>query len=244
MRETPREFERRTGQPMPATDVRIAGELLGSHARPLAEDEVCPTLYRDVGPHALHAFLQGKLATLEGPDSLCIFMRDATLPGFSTVVREMGMLTVLEPLAMGPWFSGQSGIYVAERGLMPRAIGFVPQVESIAEVDAKLEQVSDTETLREALGGVRYDEQVREAKNAVQQYLELWSQVEAQASAWRTLVGGHREALRTAALTALEREGVSENDLSVPLFSLPRARRSELAQKLAALAVARAAIAP
>ena len=94
MRETPRGFEQRTGQAIPTTDVRIAGELLGAHARPLAADEVCPTLFRDVGPQALHAFLNGKLGKLEGPGSLCIFMRDASLPGFTDVVREMGMLTI------------------------------------------------------------------------------------------------------------------------------------------------------
>ena len=127
---------------------------------------------------------------------------------------------------------------------MSSTIGFVPLVESLADVDAKLADVGDLTSMREALGGARYDEQVREAQNAMQQYLETWSQVETQSSAWRSLVHGNREALRSAALTALEREGVSENDLSVPLYSLSKARRTELAQKLAALAVARAGFAP
>lgn len=244
MRETPRAFATRTGAPPPASDVRIAGEVLGSAARPLDEDEACPTLFRDVGPQALQLFLEGKLTRLEGPASPCVFLRDATLPGFTGVVRELGVLVFLQPLTLGPWFSGQPGIYVSELSRMPPAqtLGFVPRVESIADAAAKIGDALDTAAMREALGGARYDAEVADVKHELAQYLETWQHIERESQPWRSILAGNRDALRTAALNALAGEGVSERDLSVPLFQLSKSRRAELAQKLSTLAVARAAL--
>jgi hypothetical protein len=238
MRESPRAFTARTGAPPPTTDVRIASQALATTARPLADDEPCPTLFRDVGPQALQAFLDGKLARLEGPSSPCVFLRDASLPGFTGVVRELGVLVFLQPLQLGPWRSSQPGIWVSELGRMPPAetLGFVPRVESIAQVEAQLGDAADVAAMREALGGARYDEQVSEAKRALGQYLETWRHIERAATPWRMILAGNSEAERRAALAALAREGVSERDLSVPLFLLPAARRAELAATLSSLA--------
>jgi hypothetical protein len=244
MRESPRGFSVRTGQPPPTTDVRVASALLGTTARPLAPDEPCPTLFRDVGPQALHLFLNGKLARLGGPDAGCVFLRDATLPGFSGVVRELGVLAFLQPLALGPWFSGQPGIYVAEPSRMPppATLGFVPRVESIAEIDRKIADAPDTRAMREALGGATYDEAVAAVTHDLSQYLEAWQHVERESRPWRAIVQGHSDALREAALRALHDQGLHERDLSVPLFQLSKTKRAELAQKLAALAATRAAL--
>ena len=242
MRETPKQFAARTGKEAPMTDVSVAGAALATTVRPLVGDEACPTLYRDIGPQALMRFLDGKLDRLAGPKAPCVFMRDATLPGFTGVVRELGVLVFLQPLAIGPWVSGQPGIYVAETGLMPPAptLGFVPRAENLPEVDAQIANAPDASALREALGGARYDEQVTDVRGDLGQYLEIWRALETEAAPWRALVGGHREATRIAALEVLRSEGLTEQDLHAPLFSVPKARRAELAARMVALSAKRA----
>src|SRR5688500_7229809 len=103
MRETPRAFRERTGAAPPVADVSVAGQVLGSTPHPPADDATCPTLFRDVCPQALSDFLEGRLTRLEGPSSECIFLRDATLPGYSACVQQFGVLVFLQPLTLGPW---------------------------------------------------------------------------------------------------------------------------------------------
>ena len=238
MKETPASFLARTGARPPASDVSIAGELLGTSPRPPRDDEQCPTLFRDVGPQALAAFLAGTLGTLEGPGSVCIFLRDATLPGYSACVEDIGVLVFLQPLSMGPWLSGQDGIWVAERGRMPPpdTLGFVPAREPLAELDAKLATVGTIASLREAMGSRAYDERVSHCRDALKEYLTQWSRVERSAAPLRALIDGKSAARREEVLRALLGAGLAEKDLRAPWFHLCPERRKMAEERIRELA--------
>jgi hypothetical protein len=238
VKETPASFLARTGSRPPATDVSIAGELLGTSPRPPGDDEVCPTLYRDVGPQALAAFLDGSLRTLAGPDSLCTFLRDATLPGYSACVEEFGVLVFLQPLTLGPWLSGQEGIWVAERAQMPPegTLGFVPAGESLPALDARLTSAATTASLREALGGRAWDDRVASSRDGLRRYLAEWSRVERAAAPLRARLDGGSEARRDEVLRALLDAGLTEKDLRAPWFHLCPERRKMALERIRELA--------
>jgi hypothetical protein len=238
VKETPASFFARTGARPPASDVSIAGEFLGTSPRPPKDDEACPTLFRDVGPQALAAFLDGTLATLEGPGSVCIFLRDATLPGYSACVEEFGVLVFLQPLSMGPWHSGQEGIWVAERGRMPPpdTLGFVPAKEPLGELDAKLSAVGTIARLREVLGSRAYDERVSQSRASLREYLAQWSRVERAAAPLRAQLDGKSAARREEVLRALLGASLTEKDLRAPWFHLCPERRKMAEERIRDLA--------
>lgn len=237
MRETPAEFLRRTGHPVPDADVSIAGELLGTVPRPPREDEPCPTLYRDVGPQALAAWLEGGLARLEGPASECIFLRDATLPGYSACVEQFGVLVFLQPLALGPWLSGQDGIWVAENGRLPPAetMGFVPGGTDLKALDPKLLSAATRDELREACGD-DYDARVEASRRALAGYLEEWRVVERLSAPIRAALDGPDSQRRGEVQGQLDARGLSEKDLRAPWFHLAPERRAEVLPLLSEVA--------
>lgn len=239
MKETPEQYRARTGSLAPVTEVSIAGAELGTTPRSLREDEVVPTLFRDVGPQALGLFHEGALVDLEGPDSVCVYMRDASLPGFTECVTEFGVLTVLQPVSMGPWVSGQSGIWIAEKGRWPVAgsIAFSPAeaTADLAALDAKLVDVPDAAALREALGGAAYDSSVDDSKRRLRQYLEDWEQVERNTIPLRALLEGPSESQRNELKKILSGEGLSEKDLLANWFHLTRQRRDDVRVKIASV---------
>lgn len=239
MRETPEQYAERTGRAMPVTDVRVAGEILGTAPRALRPDEVVPTLFRDVGPQALGLFHDGALVDLEGPGSACIFMRDASLPGFTEVVRELGVLVILRPVSLGPWVSGQEGIWVAEKGRFPAPgeLAFAPPhaTGDLAALERTLDDVPDAAAMREALGGERYDQQVEDAKRRLRQYLEDWEQVERSSIPLRAILQGPSEERRAELGRILAGEGVTEKDLLANWFHLTRERRDEVRVRIAAI---------
>ncbi len=246
MRETPAQHRARTGAWPPASDVSVAGPVLGSVAgsvaspapRPPLADEPCPTLYRDVGPQALSAFLDGTLARLSGPDAPCLFLRDATLPPYGASAPQFGLLVLLQPLSLGPWLSGQEGIWVAERDRMPAAgtLAAVPGDEPLAALDTRLVDVPDAAGLRETLGGARYDERLAAMREALRAYLEDWRSVERASRPLRAVLDGTSTPRRRELLAAMDVEGVTEKDLRAPWFHLSPARRDAVRPLLSSLA--------
>ena len=192
MRESPAGYRERTGRLPRVADPSAARSAPITVPRPLGEGETCPTLYRDPGPQALGLFHQGALRELAGPGASCVFLRDAAPVPHEVPEHGFGMLVVLEPLAMGPWFSGHAGVYIAERERMPApgTLGLVPPGESLPELDEKLDDVRELRALREILGGGAYDERVRDAARAVRQYLEDWQVVERHSAPLRAVLLG------------------------------------------------------
>lgn len=237
MRETPAEYASRTGAPPPTSRITAKCTELGSSPRPLADDEPCPTLYRDVGPQALGAFLDGTL-TRYGPEGTpWLYLRDATLPAFSRCADELGLLVFLRPLALGPW-RGNPGVWVSEPDRTPprETVAFLPGGEEVRDVDPRLEDVPDAPALREALGAAAYDERVEAAKRALRGYLEEWAQAERVSRPLRAALDGPSTARVEETRALLAGAGLTEPDLRAPWYHLPRERRAQVLERLAGLA--------
>src|SRR5215218_8489010 len=85
----------------------------GATLRPLAPDEPCRILFRDVGPVAAAAFLGGRLPRLAGPLAPILYTRTADYREPYVDYGRVGRLVFLQPKALNPWFSGVATIYVA-----------------------------------------------------------------------------------------------------------------------------------
>ncbi len=101
MRETPAEHAARTGAAY--APPAVAG------ARPLGEDEPCPTLFRYPGAGALHETLARGLPSLAPPGAPVIWLAED--PRVRAAAARFGTLAVLEPLALSPARVGD--VYVA-----------------------------------------------------------------------------------------------------------------------------------
>lgn len=83
-------------------------------ARVLKPRESCPTLFRQPGPEALSAFLQGALGTLGAPDSPWLWLADQPLGTSRRSAALFGVIAVLEPLRLSPCLlPGRKGHYLA-----------------------------------------------------------------------------------------------------------------------------------
>jgi hypothetical protein len=96
MRETVRDYERRTGR---AYD---PARWLAGLGRPLASSEACPTLFRYPGPCGLRDALAGPMITLGAPDLPVVWLAAAPLHRDGTGAARFGTLAVLEPLTVEP----------------------------------------------------------------------------------------------------------------------------------------------
>jgi len=228
MKETPAEFEARTGSAPPppsrSYDAAACTEL-GSAHRPLLPDEPCPTLYRDVGPQALGAFLEGALSRYAGPANEWLYLHDASHALHTRAADEFGFLAFLQPLALGPW-RGRPGIWVAEADRLAPGVGFVPYGEELTALDVRLEAVSDAAGLRDVVPD--YDDRTAAAQSRLRSYLEDHAFVERQAAPLRAMLDGGNVRRRDELRRILAREGVTEKDLRAPWFHLSSERRDEV----------------
>src|SRR5262245_43147375 len=112
----------------------------GADLRPLAPDEVCPVLFRDVGPEATALFLRGQLRRLAGPLSPIIYMRTEDYVEPYVDPERIGRLVFLRPLRLHVWHSGVPSIYVASARHLcdPETVGFVPGEVPLAEAARRL----------------------------------------------------------------------------------------------------------
>jgi hypothetical protein len=114
MRETPGEYNATApARRYPVDNLAGFRWHTGAPLRPLAADEPCPVLFRDLGPLAMARFLRGELRRLAGPLSPIIYLRTEEYVEPYTDYERIGRLLFLRPLALGPWHSGVPTIYVA-----------------------------------------------------------------------------------------------------------------------------------
>src|SRR5262245_4268921 len=85
----------------------------GATLRPLAPDEPCRVLFRDVGPLAAADFLRGRLRRLAGPLAPILYTRTADYREPYVDHGRVGRLVFLRPKALNPWDSGVPTVYVA-----------------------------------------------------------------------------------------------------------------------------------
>jgi len=107
VRETPREFARRTGVPYAAPPwLRMLGD-------PLGDDEPCPTLFRYPGACGLHDLFRGALTHLGPPGDREVFLAAKTSWQDVKGASYFGTLAVLAPLRYEPCRTEREGVFLA-----------------------------------------------------------------------------------------------------------------------------------
>jgi hypothetical protein len=236
MQETPAKFNEAPahGRSYPADDLSGFRWHTGATLRPLAPDETCPVLFRDIGPQALATFLRGGLRRLAGPLSPLIYLRTADYVEPYTDHERTGRLIVLRPLLLHPWHAGTPHVWVARvvSGVDTATVGFVPGGMPLAEAARRARDAADTRQLREALGGRVHDEAVAESLRALERLEAELARSEELAAPLRKRLQSADRVVRERARAEMKRVGLTESDLCTAWHHLPRARRDWITEAL------------
>jgi hypothetical protein len=202
----------------------------GATLRPLAPDEPCRVLFRDVGPVAVAAFLRGRLRRLAGPLAPILYTRTADYREPYVDHGRIGRLVFLRPHALNPWFSGVPTIHVASlrQRIDPDTIGFVPGGLDLHEAEVRLAGAADFSQLREALGGREFDERVAANLAAVDRLNAEHAEAERGLEPLRRDFQSRDPAEAEAARDWLGRHALAETDLCTAWHHLPDERRAVL----------------
>lgn len=213
-----------------AEDLRRFRYHTGATLRPLAVEETCPVLFRDIGPEAMSWFLRGKLNRLAGPFSPITYMRTAGYEEPYTDHGRIGRLVFLNPLELVPWHSGVETIYVAPASRMtsPETLGFVPPEIPLAEAARLLGDAASLADLQDAFGPTIYREAISETLNRLDHLNAELHETEALAEPLRRQLQSADAHLRSEALSFMEKKGITESDLCTAWHHLSDDRRAEL----------------
>ena len=199
----------------------------------MGAEEVCPVLFRDVGPAATGRFLRGELSRLAGPLSPIIYTRTARWREPYVDHGQIGRLLFLRPLALGVWHSGVDDIFVAaaNRTVDPATLVYVPGDVGLSEAAALAGEMVDHRQWREALGGAVFDDRVSDAVERIERLdAELERVEEVGEPLRRRLQRGGRSG--AVARELLERIGVGEHDLCAAWHHIEGERRSFVLEAL------------
>jgi hypothetical protein len=149
VKETPAAFRARAGLPyLP----RVAG------ARPLADDEPCPTLFRYPGPAALLEALARALPPLAAPGSEVLWL--AVDPLAAAPAARFGSLALLEPLRLSPAVVEQAFAAAARADVDEERVVWIPP-SRIAAGGEPWDAVATRADARALLGPGWEDERAR-----------------------------------------------------------------------------------
>jgi len=233
MVETPADLDAR----YPDGSLRRFRYHTGAPLRPLAQDEPCPVLFRDLGLDGMALYLDDKLTRLAGPLSPITYLRTADYAEPYADHGAIGRLVFLRPLLLAPWHSGVPHIYVADarRCCDPASFGFVPGGQPSPAVEAALRDVRDTRELREALGGREYDDAVIDTRERVGALGASLAAAEVNAEPLRRCLQGADPALRDQARAFMAKEGLGEHDLCAAWHHLSPERRAAVTAAVAGM---------
>lgn len=211
----------------------------GATLRRLRPDEVCPVLFRDLGPVALARFLRGDLRRLAGPLSPIIYMRTEEYVEPYVDHERIGRIILLRPLRLQPWHAGVPTIYVARatQGFDPGTIGFVPGDVPPERAARLAREVADVQQLREVLGGRAYEEAAAETLQRLDRLAEELTRTEERAVPLRRRLQAAEQRVREQARAAMQRVGLTESDLCTAWHHLSRERRGQIGEALRLLSV-------
>ncbi len=238
MRETPAAFVAGSGgSGYPADNLARFSYHTGGPLRPLAAEEPCPVLFRDLGLVATALFLRGELRRLCGPLTPVIYMRTEDYVEPYIDHESIGRLVLLRPLLLAPWHSGVRHVYVARatRTADPTTLALIPGHVPLAEAARLCGEMHDQRELREALGERLYDEAVQNTLARVEGLLTEQEATEERAGPLRRAFQSHEQRSRELAREEMGRLGITENDLCAAWHHLPRERRLFLREALAGL---------
>jgi hypothetical protein len=207
----------------------------GATLRPLAPDEPCRLLFRDIGPRAMADFLRGRLRRLAGPFAPILYTRTADYKEPYIDHGRIGRLVFLRPKGIHPWYSGVPTIYVASlrQTVEPQAVGFVPGGLDLHEAEERLQGAIDVPGLRDALGGREYDEAVGQTLTSLDRLNDELEETERMAEPLRRRFQSRHSA--EAARNWMAKHGLLESDLCTAWHHLPGERRNLFRQALRSL---------
>jgi len=199
----------------------------GAQLRPLSGDELCPVLFRDLGPLAMAVFLRGRLERLAGPLSPLTYMRTSLYLERYIDYERFGRLVFLRPLALHPWHSGMANVYVARatRTAPAETIGFVPGNADFNRISHDLACMRDTYQLRELFGGKLYDDITACELHRLEAFAAQLREVEELAAPLRHQLKSQDKQSSQHARDTMQRLGLDENDLCAAWHHIPKARR-------------------
>lgn len=222
----------RTGCGEPQYDLRRYRYHTGATLRPLAPDEPCPVLFRDIGPEAMAWFLAGKLTRLAGPMSPITYLRTSDYQEPYTDHGRIGRLVFLNPQELTPWHSGVETIYVAHASRMtsPQTVAFVPPDVPLSEATRLLADVRRVEELQDVFDRRVYHEAIADTLARLNRLNADHQQTEVYAEPLRRQLQSPNPQTRETALNQMHNLGISESDLCTAWHHLPDARRAELCE--------------
>lgn len=202
----------------------------GARVTPLAPEESCGPLFRDIGMEGVARFFAGRLSRLGGPLAPVVWMRTAGWAEPYTDHGRIGRLVLLRPLAARPWHAGVADCYVAPVGALPPAdtLALVPGGAPDPAVARAIAACATASELREALGGKDFDRSIEETRARLRGLAETLARTERRAAALRRSLQRGDPSARDA-MAAL---GVTEEDLCTAWHHLPDARRALLVEVL------------
>jgi hypothetical protein len=206
----------------------------GATLRRLAPDELCPRLYRDIGPEAMARFLDGRLTRLAGPLAPILYARTAEFGEPYQDYEPVGRLVFLNPRELRPWFSGIAHVYVASVHFDPGevTVGFLPAHIDTNRAEALLEGVSTLADLRDALGGRDHHGAILETRASLERLNAELAETEVRAEPIRRRLQSRDRAEVEAARDWIARHGLTETDLCSSWHHLPRERRAVMRDAL------------
>lgn len=198
----------------------------GAPLRPLAPDEPCPVLFRDLGLWATAQFLRGDLRRLAGPHTPLTYLRTLDYVEPYTDHERIGRLVFLQPRKLQPWHSGCPHVYVARAKRTTTALGFVPGDVPLAHAADLARGATDADAFREALGGEQHDEARAETLHHVEKLFAELVEKEARAAPLRRWLQASDGRRKEAARAELQRLGLTAHDLGTAWHHLSRERRA------------------
>lgn len=196
MKETPRQFEQRTGLPYaPSRALRAVGRALGPA-------EPCPTLFRYPGPFGLARLLEGGAERLAPDGTSAVWLSETPATRRPSATRLFGSVAVIEPLRLRPVRATDAEGFDEWLG----RDGAVREGEDVAWVPASMldapydwDRLADPQQVREHLRG-RYDDERRRTEDTLGAYTEELSElaragVAPPATAWHELPPAERRRL-------------------------------------------------
>jgi hypothetical protein len=200
----------------------------GGSVRPVAPDEDCPILFRDIGPIAMARFLRGQLRRLCGQFSPVTYLRTANYREPYTDYGQIGRIIVLQPLTLSPWHSGVDEVYIASKSLpadLP-VIGFLPPDVACIDVAQRLSLVRSVDELAEEFGPAAYVDARNETLFHLDHFNREAEAVEVLAAPLRKRFQSSNQHEREVTRTAMQRCDLTESDLCTAWHHLPAARRA------------------
>lgn len=206
----------------------------GATLTPLLPDEVCPVLFRDIGSVATARFLQGQLTRLAGPTTPITYMRTEHYVEPYTDYDTIGRIVLLRPTELSPWHAGVDHIYVARATHMSsrETTGYIPGEWTLAQASALVSETHNTDELREALGGPRYDQSMAAALDHLHTLNQDLAESEAKALPLRKMLQSNQYDKRMKVREWMHEHNLDEDDLCRAWHHLPHSRREHIKEAL------------